>query len=307
MARSSYPLTSSPLFRLLGKGQLQQALGVSWTDGARLLQPRYYRTWTKTTNGKARDIQQPLYELENLHKRIASLLSRIALPDYVYSRRTRSHVDNADRHRGAVPLVKTDINKFYPSVTWPMVYRMFRDRFECAEDISARLADLCCYLQKHLPTGSALSGYVAFFATQPLFDQLAALSDKHGCKITLYVDDLTISGSKASRALLAELRARIRYFGLRTRHSKSMAFRENQPKPVTGTVLIGERMVLPNRQHLKLWQAKRALASAAPADREATAKMLMGRVIQANQIVARQFATTHTASSDSVKQPLAQT
>lgn len=285
--RNPYKLESSPLFRLLGKGELERVLGVSWSKGTGLLNPRYYREWT---TAKGREVQQPLYELEKLHSRIADLLSRIEMPDYVYSKSKRSYIDNADQHRGVVALVKTDVNKFYPSTKWAMVFRLFRERFECAEDIAARLADLCCFQQKHLPTGSALSGYVAFFAVQPLFDRIAEICEVHGCKMTLFVDDLTASGIGATKKMLAEVRAAIRYFGLQTRDEKSRTYAPSQPKEVTGAVIVGERLVLPNKQHLKLWQTRRELSSSSSIDRSKTQRALIGREQQAKQILEREHA-----------------
>jgi hypothetical protein len=152
----------------------------------------------------------------------------------VYSQKRRSHLDNAEHHIGSTPLIKTDVNGFFQSISRQMVYTMFHERFACAKDVAARLADLCCFHQEHLPTGSAISGYVAFFAAQPLFDQIASTCHARRCKVTLYVDDLTVSGDTASADLLLELRTTIRYFGLRTRESKSMAFAGPQPKPGTG-------------------------------------------------------------------------
>ena len=286
--RSPYEIQSSPMFRLLGKGELERTLGVSWSEGTRLLHPRYYRKWT---TAKGREVQQPLYELEKVHSRIAKLLSRIETPDYVYSKSKRSYVDNADQHRGTIALVKTDVNKFYPSTSWAMVFRLFRERFECAEDIAARLADLCCFQQKHLPTGSALSGYVAFFAVQPLFDRIAAICDAHECKMTLFVDDLTVSGVGATKTTLAEVRAAIRYFGLRTRDEKSRTYAPSQPKEVTGAVIVGERLVLPNKQHLKLWQTRRELSASSPIDRSKNQRALTGREQQAKQILEREHAS----------------
>ena len=282
---TSYQLDKSPLYGVRGKGQFERALGVSWAQTEKLLKPRYYRQWT---TAKDRLIQQPLFELKAVHNRIAALLSRIELPDYVYSQKYRSHLDNAEQHRGLVPLIKTDVNGFFQSISRPMVYRMLQERFACAKDIAARLADICCFEQRHLPTGSSLSGYVAFFAAQPLFDQLAKTCHDRGCKMTLYVDDLTVSGGSANPELLLALRSAIRYFGLRTRDGKSMAFREQQPKPVTGAIVIGERLALPNKHHLRLWEAKRAFTSTPAAGRPALARTIIGRELHAQQILARQ-------------------
>ena len=145
-----------------GRGQFESLLGVEWGAVGRLIDPENYRVWTDKTNGKEREIQQPIAWLAKIHERIGALLSRIEVPDYLYSQKGRSSIDNARQHLGDIPLVKTDIHKFYPSITRQMVYRMFTLDFQCAADVADRLADICCYQQRHVPTGSTLSGRVAF-------------------------------------------------------------------------------------------------------------------------------------------------
>ena len=128
-----YPLDQSPLYRLRGKGQFEKLLDLGWDAVKPLTAADCYRVWR---NDKGREIQQPIRKLASVHIRIGDLLARIELPDYLYSQRGRSYIDNARQHVGNVPLFKTDIHRFYPSTTWVMVYRMFVDDFECAEDVA---------------------------------------------------------------------------------------------------------------------------------------------------------------------------
>lgn len=149
-ANRRYPIQDSRLYKIVGKGQLETLLGIQLEHLDRLLSPDNYRVWINENN---REIQQPINWLGQVHKRIGDLLSRIEIPEYVYSQKGRSYVDNARQHTGNVPLGKTDISKFYPSTTRQMVWRMFSEDFNCANDIADILADICCYQQKHLPTG----------------------------------------------------------------------------------------------------------------------------------------------------------
>ncbi len=282
MLAKGYPIDRSPLYLMRGKGQLERAIHLSWQESGRLLNPRYYRVWTTKKN---REVQQPLYELEKVHARIADLLARINMPDYVFSKRGRSYIDNAITHRGSIPLVKTDLNKFYPSTTWPMVYRMFLERFKCAQDIAARLTDICCFHQQHLPTGSSLSGYVAFFAAQPMFDRIYENFKQQGCEMTLFVDDLTASGTGATHRALLQARSEIRNFGFKTRDRKSISYEATAVKQVTGVILAREDIRVPNKQYLKIWQVKSEMSKLRPSQRQRAIKSLKGRLQQANQIL----------------------
>jgi hypothetical protein len=277
-----YPLSQSPLFRIKGKGQLSSLLHLDWDAIEALLSSESYRVWL---NDKKREIQQPIGRLGAVHSRIGDLFSRIELPDYLYSQKGRSYADNAWRHRGEVPLIKTDIHKFYPSTTWMMVYRMFCIDFECADDVAHRLADLCCYQQKHLPTGSPLSGRIAFFAARHMFDAVSSAAEREGCKMTAYVDDLTLSGSKATKVLLGEVRRIVRQHGLKTTNKKSRTYAATSPKPVTGAVVCGNELRLPNERHRKIEEVRQALKVAAKTERPRLQRVLLGRVQESKQVL----------------------
>lgn len=281
MVKSRYPLHQSPLYKIVGLGRLETVLRIDLSKLDRLLAPENYRVWI---NDKGREIQQPLKWLAQVHKHIGNLLSRIELPDYVYSQKGRSYVGNAKQHTGNFPLGKTDISKFYPSTTRQMVWRMFSNEFKCAKDVADILADICCYQQKHLPTGSSLSGRVAFFAACPMFDAALSIANESGSRMTIYVDDLTLSGPLVTKHLLVKVRQVVRRHGLRTKDSKTKTFPAEAPKTVTGAVIVGDGVCLPNSRHKKIWETKRAIQIATSHDREKLVRSLKGRLQEANQI-----------------------
>lgn len=289
--KSRYPIEKSPLCRIRGIHQFGQVLGVGWRDSSKLLDSRYYKVFWKTSpNKKPRLIQYPIYELAVVHNRLASLLARVEMPDYVFSQKGRSHIDNASEHRGTTPLIKTDIHRFFPSTLHQRIFRFFRDRLECAADIAWRLADLCCYEQKHLPTGSQISGYLAFFSAQEMFDEVAALLVSKDCCPTLFVDDLTVSGKQASTQTLVEMRSIIRHHGYRTSDEKSKTYAATGAKEVTGAVLLRERLLLPNARHKELHQALKSFDHASISDQQILLPRILGRQSEAEQVFARDLA-----------------
>ena len=277
-----YPVHQSPLFRLLSKRQFELVVGVNWEATPQLLACEGYRVWK---NEKDRDIQAPIFWMATVHKRIANLLGRIELPDYLFSRKGRSYADNARQHVGNQALVKTDISKFYPSTTRRMVMNMFFEDFQCAEDVAHRLADICCYKQKHLPTGSPLSGRVAFFAARHLFDEVATLASASNCKMTTYVDDITLSGPNATKALLGEVRKIVSRHGLTTKQKKSKTFAASAVKTVTGAAIVGNELRLPNQRHKRISEAHQDVRTSSGSNRAKAARVLRGRLQEANQIL----------------------
>lgn len=276
-----HSIQASQLYKIVGKGQLQSRLGINLDFLSQLLAPENYRVWI---NQKGREIQQPIYRLGQLHKRIANLMSRIVLPDYVYSQKGRSYIDNARQHIGSQPLGKTDIHKFYPSTSRQMVWRMFHEDFKCAKDISNILADLCCYQQKHLPTGSPLSGHVAFFASREMFDEIEDVARMSHNKMTLYVDDVTMSGSTVTKNLMYRVRSVIHRHGLKAKKSKTKTFAAHSPKTVTGAVIVGSEVRLPNQRHKKIWETRRFLKASSGAEKKRLLRSLKGRLQESKQI-----------------------
>ena len=277
-----YPPNQSPLYKIRGKGQFAAIIGVEWDQVGKLPAQSNYRVWL---NKKGREIQQPIGRLEAIHRRIGALFARIELPDYLYSQAGRSYADNARKHLGDVPLVKTDIYKFYPCTTWMMVYRMFTVDFACAEDVAHRLADICCYQQKHLPTGSSVSGRIAFFASRHMFDDIASVAEREHCRMTAYVDDITISGKAATKTLLSEVRQVVHRHGLRTKQKKSVAYTATAPKPVTGAIISGQKLLLPNQRHRKIHDARRDLETVPAVEKDRVKKVLRGRLQEAKQVL----------------------
>lgn len=277
-----YTIDQSALYRIRGKGQFRSVIGVEWDSVPSLLCPSLYRVWI---NEKGREIQQPIGKLERIHKRIGMLISRIELPDYLFSQRGRSYADNARQHVGEIPLIKTDIHKFYPSTTRAMVYRVFFEDFQCASDVAGLLADICCYRQLHLPTGSAVSGRIAFFAARQMFDSISDVATRQGCTMTAYVDDITISGDAASKTLLGAVRKIVHQHGLKTKQAKSKTFSATAAKPVTGAVIAGDQLRLPNKRHQKIHEVRQELATASSIDKPRILRALRGRIQEAKQIL----------------------
>lgn len=257
MARKLYPIDQSPLFAVKGLGQLEQALQSPLQAALEASKADSYRVFH---NDNGREIQAPRGALDRIHRRIAALLARIETPDYLYSKRGRSHLENAGAHRHQPELLKTDIKEFYPGTTHTMVTRMFQRHFHCASDVSRMLADVCCF-NGFLPTGSSLSGFVAFWCAKDMFDELHQLAASNGLVMTVFADDITISGSGASSKLLWRARQIVHKHGRTTKRKKSRTYAASQAKPVTGAVLRDGKMLLPNSQHLKIRTTRQELAA----------------------------------------------
>lgn len=278
----TYPIHDSPLYKIVGLGQLEQRLHIKINNLDKLM-ANNYRVWK---NSNKREIQCPLGKLNQVHTHIGRLLGRIETPTYVHSKKSRSYVTNANQHKGNIPLAKTDISKFYPSTTRKMVWEMFVNQFKCAKHVADILADICCYQQKHIPTGSPISGRIAFFASMDLFNKVDAYCKKEGCHFTLYVDDLTISGRNATKFLINEVRKIVRLNGLKAKRNKTQTFSAFSVKTVTGVIIRGSESLLPNKRHKSIADTRHLLLQAQNLyDKRELKASLNGKLREAKQII----------------------
>lgn len=269
LLKTPYPLHQSPLFKIKGKAQFESIIGLDWYSCKSLSDniEYYYHHGIVIVADKDRKYQKPIYDLETFHRKIASYLRKIKQPDYVFSKKGRSFIDNAAEHVSLNPLIKTDIKSFFPSVSREMIFNLFSKKFQCSNDIASLLADLCTVplrddlgaLKQVLPTGSFLSDRLAFWAYVDVFDQINLLAQTHRCVFTLYVDDITISGEKATKKMLSEVRQLLRNNGLKTKNSKSITYASKQSKTVTGVRLSNSRMLASNKLQKKIRITKKQI------------------------------------------------
>ena len=144
-----------------------------------------------------------------------------------------------------------------------------------------RYTALCTY-KEHLPTGSPVSPILAFFAHIDMWETIANLAREAGCTLSVYIDDVTISGPFVRNRLMWEIRKAIHRTGLRYHKAKSYFGGVGE---VTGVAIRGDAIDLPNRQHKKLFELRYAVRNAPDGDeRNRLKQQLRGREGQARQI-----------------------
>lgn len=292
-AQKAYALNQSPLYRLESRKRLASEV---FNIDLQLLEQlagnaSNYRIFHIQQGDKKRQVEVPKAILERLHRRLFDLLVRIEKPSYLHSGiKGRSYLTNANVHVGSGPLVKLDLKKFYPSMDRGWVFRFFLERLRCSPDVAGLLSKLCT-CEGHVPTGSCVSQLVAFFAAQSLFDRLNSMAESCGLKFTVYVDDLTFSGTHATPAFLWEVKRVIHSVGLA--YHKERCYTADDKKLVTGAVIDGNRLITQPSKEFEIWRRMRGLGSGDLAERRAAIDSLLGRVVAAGQIEPRHLKRLH--------------
>lgn len=295
----SYALSDSGLYNITTKKRLEDRLQKPFSELKKLTDDSNYRTFLiKKLDGSFREVEAPKLKLDIVQTRIASLLIRVAMPDYVHSGIPgRSNITNAQCHIGDHPLLTMDIRRFYPSTSRKSIYNFFRSKLKAAPEIAGILADLCSYkgsaTQPHLPTGSRLSMPLAFWANYTMYENLYAFCKSKKITMTIYVDDLTFSGDAVNRSVEHKVKKIVRDAGLAIHPEKSRLYRRDEPKLVTGVIIDGSELKVRNKHHGLIYKLFNKLRTAT-CDKtleehqkiaiDTLQKQLLGRLSAAGQI-----------------------
>lgn len=238
--QKAYSISDSPFYKLSNKKKLAELLFVKASEFKNLASDENYKVFKQlNSKGKSRQIEQPLLNLDRVHTRIASLLCRIDLPNYLHSgRKGRSHVSNAKAHVGNKKVLTTDITNFFPSTTEKQIFSLFYNIFKMTPDVARVFAKICCYKQ-HVPTGSRLSMVLAFWANYKMFEELNSFSLSRNVRMTVYVDDLTFSGENINREFSSLTRKIIKKHGHLAHKGKTHQKQSHEVKVITGVVVKG--------------------------------------------------------------------
>lgn len=280
-----YSLDRSPFYKLTTRRKLAILLGMSERDlQTRYNDPNGYQRWDQTdAKGKVRSIQCPRQALRRIHERVRDLLMRIEPPGFLFCPvKRRSYVANAAHHAGAQEFRTLDVKAYFPSTPSRRVYWFFHSVMGCSVDVAAILTKLLT-VDEHLATGSPVSPVLAFYAFYDTWMAVAALATAAGCKLTVYVDDATVSGVAIPAGLMWAIRQRI--YGSGLRYHKQRHFGGGCAQ-VTGVILRNDgSLALPHRQHQKahvLRVARRQIVGDLAADLD---RQLAGFLAQRTQIV----------------------
>lgn len=215
--------------------------------------------------GGVRVISAPRAPLRKIQRQIhAQLLSHVAPHDAAHGFvAERSTVTNAAVHVGAVLLIKTDIQDFFPTIHYARVRGLFR-LLGYPDEVASSLAALCTrrpVIERdgervvvwpgQLPQGAPTSPAIANLTCRRLDARLSGLASRLGARYTRYADDLSFSFHDIEQATALELGKVFWWIdqilqqeGFREHPGKRQVLWPNRRQMVTG-IVVNEKLSLP--------------------------------------------------------------
>lgn len=264
MRKRGYPLNQSPFYKLTTRKRLAELLGLTPKGLERIAvsAQKLYQEWDSTNaKGKIRHIENPAKHLKEIQRRISKILSRISPPDYLYCPvKRRCYISNAAHHIGAKQIRNLDISSFYPSSKAQRVYWFFHKIMLCSPDVAGTLVSLTTR-NGHLPCGSPASGMLGFYAYYDMWQEIERISLDNKCKLSVYVDDITISGDVVSPGVMFQIRKCVIRAGLTPNKSKERFYKRGRGV-ITGIIVGPGGLSTPKSAHLKRFTLRKQLRSA---------------------------------------------
>jgi retron-type reverse transcriptase len=213
---------------------------------------------------------------------LANILSKVPLHEAAQGFvPARSTLTNARPHVNRSVLVNTDLEDFFPSITFPRVKGAFQ-MLGYSPAVATILALVCTESPRRqvdyngvrlhvasgpraLPQGACTSPALSNLVARRLDARLDGIARKLGWTYTRYADDATFSAPPEAAGTVGYLLARIRHItqdeGFRINETKTRILRRNARQSVTGiNVNCGATLPRRTRRRLRaiLHQAKRS-------------------------------------------------
>lgn len=280
-----HQLHDSPFYKLRSRKRLAELLWSNPVAISALIKGDHYNTWKREkSSGGLREIEAPHAPLKRVQARIANLLSRIQPPDFLTNPvKKRSYVDNAAKHVNGSEFASFDIADYFPSCTSKRVAWLFGNLLECSPDVTAILVKLVTR-NGRLPQGSPASPILAYLAHSDMWALLDKLASDHNCQITVYADDITISGPRVPGELMWQVRRAVELHGFNLKEEKERRARGGVAD-ITGVICKDGKLTVPNRQRRKAVKLKEELdAARSPSAQKRIGQRLAGLKSQRQQI-----------------------
>lgn len=198
---------------------------------------RYYEPFDRRKHEKDdkwRHIDNPtglLLETQRLLNR--RYFRKLSWPEVFWGGiRGRSALGNATIHAGQPVVIRVDIANFYPSVNNDRVFACLRKHLGFGTEVSSIVTRLTTF-QRRLPQGAPTSPAIGNLALLDIEPELRVIADELGLELSVFVDDIVVSGLGAERAIPSILDV-VEKAGFRAKRKKIQVCRTSDRQEVTG-------------------------------------------------------------------------
>lgn len=199
----------------------------------------HYRPLTLTKrDGSLRHLFIPDPLLKEVQRNIVNnvLLSRAISPYATAYFEGADILHNAEKHVGKKMVLKLDIENFFDSITFLMVYKNAFPAIYFPPAVRMLLTHLCCY-QEALPQGAPTSAAISNLVMKSFDLYIGTWCGKQGITYTRYCDDMVFSGDFQPFLVINKVRNYLQVIGFKLNEKKTRWASQGDRQSVTGIVV----------------------------------------------------------------------
>jgi RNA-directed DNA polymerase len=265
----------------------------------------YYRTFEIAKPGRTdrRRIETPREPLKQIQRRIhRRLLTTVPLPPEMCGACPgKSILTNAAPHCRQPVVVTMDLRDCFPSTKYQQALAVYKGTFNCSPPIASLLTRLTT-LRGSVPQGAPTSSTLVNLCLVPLCLELRSIAAHHEVALTMYLDDITLSGPQATETVAPAIEAVMRH-GYAISSRKLQVLPASARQRVTGVVVNKT----PSAGQRRLLEVRREILDVSQAPFVAARRLdsLRGKLAQITSINPTQGAalerlwTKHVGAADS--------
>ena len=227
-------LTNSPFYQLRSRPKLHSLLSIKTGKSITKNQLRHFIDLSSQytidyilQKDKVRQIDKPNEEIIPILKKISKLLKYSKVPSFVYGiisekKTGKKLIDSDNRHSKHKEVWEIDIKNYTHSILSRRVFWFFKSRLECAYDIAGILTKLSTFNGK-IPVGAPHSNSLAYYVMSDMWNKIAMIATEKNYHISLFHDDLVISGHSLDFKIINKVKIIIKKHGFHYHKEKFLS------------------------------------------------------------------------------------
>lgn len=215
-------------------------------DIAKNIDSFYYDNPKEDKKGKIRPFQCTKGIAKVIQKRLHKILRKYDFPTYMFGIiKGKSITDNALIHLGSPTVVTIDIKSCFPNTTEEKVCFTLKKLLGFSTKVSKIITRLVTY-KGVVPQGTPSSSVVVALCLTKMCRELDSFCQNKEMKISLWADDLSISGGKPE-LYIADYIKIFQKYGYSCRTKKIKVWKGKKHKEITGRAIDNNRITVPKK------------------------------------------------------------
>lgn len=214
----------------------------------------YHNIAIPKRNGDERILTVPNEKLKYLQKYILkNIIGKFQISKYATAYyKGATLFENAKPHINKKYLLKIDLEDFFDTINFTMVYSSVFNRKYFPKQIGAILTTFCCY-EDTLPQGAPTSPAISNLVMKNFDEYFGKWCSKHSFNYTRYCDDIAVSGNNNVYLAYVKANKALQNMGFQINDNKTHIITNGNCQCVTG-LTVNEKVTVSRNYKKKLRQ-----------------------------------------------------